>query len=157
MAGKPHRDPLLGYWLLPMPTIDPAVVARSGAALASYGPAFRYSHYAGTKTLRYAAGGAAGVTAIAVSAQVKPLRNLLLGLAVATVLVARTPGSPRRVRRAASMLLAVLLGQGLVGFVQYATDLPVVLVAVHLLGAAVVSAALTWLLLSVRDRDASRA
>ena len=79
VAGKPHRDSQLGFWLLPMPTIDPFVVARSGAALASYGPKFRYSHYAGTKTLRYAAGGAAGVGAIALSAQVKPLRNLLLG------------------------------------------------------------------------------
>jgi short subunit dehydrogenase-like uncharacterized protein len=62
-----------------MPTIDPFVVARSGAALSSYGPKFRYSHFAGTRTLRYAAGGAAGVGAIAVAAQVKPLRNLLLG------------------------------------------------------------------------------
>ncbi|GEP33848.1 saccharopine dehydrogenase [Nocardioides szechwanensis] len=79
VAGKPHRDGQLGFWLLPMPTIDPFVVARSGAALASYGPKFRYSHFAGTKTLRYAAGGAAGVGAIALSAQVKPLRNLLLG------------------------------------------------------------------------------
>jgi short subunit dehydrogenase-like uncharacterized protein len=79
VSGKPHRDGQLGFWLLPMPTIDPFVVARSGAALASYGPKFRYSHYAGTKTLRYAAGGAAGVGAIALSAQVKPLRNLLLG------------------------------------------------------------------------------
>ena len=56
--------PVLGYWLLPLPTIDPLVVARSGAALAAYGPKFRYSHYAGTKTLRYAAGGAAGVAAL---------------------------------------------------------------------------------------------
>ncbi len=79
VAGKPHRDGTLGYWLLPMPTIDPAVVARSGAALAAYGPDFRYSHFAGTKTLRYAAGGAVGVTAMALSAQVKPLRTLLLG------------------------------------------------------------------------------
>ncbi len=78
-AGKPHRDDTLGLWLLPMPTIDPFVVARSGAALASYGPKFRYSHYAGTKTLRYAAGGAAGVGALALAAQVKPVRNLLLG------------------------------------------------------------------------------
>ena len=58
VAGKPHRDPVLGCWLLPLPTIDPIVVARSGAALPAYGPKFRYSHYAGTKTLRYAAGGA---------------------------------------------------------------------------------------------------
>ena len=56
-----------------------SIVARSGAALAAYGPKFRYSHYAGTKTLRYAVGGAAGVSAIAVAAQVKPVRNLLLG------------------------------------------------------------------------------
>ena len=62
-----------------MPTIDPFVVVRSGAALSSYGPKFRYSHYAGTKTLRYAVGGAAGVSALAAAAQVGPLRNLLLG------------------------------------------------------------------------------
>jgi saccharopine dehydrogenase (NAD+, L-glutamate forming) len=62
-----------------MPTIDPFVVARSGAALAAYGPKFRYSHYAGTKTLRYATGGVVAVGAIALSAQVRPLRNMLLG------------------------------------------------------------------------------
>ena len=78
VGGRPHRDPVLGYWLVPLPTIDPFVVARSGAALASYGPRFRYSHFAGTKTLRYAAGGAAGAAAIGLSAQVAPLRNLLL-------------------------------------------------------------------------------
>jgi saccharopine dehydrogenase (NAD+, L-glutamate forming) len=77
-AGKPHKDSLLGYWLLPLPTIDPLVVARSGAALASYGPEFRYSHYAGTKTLRYAAGGAIGATAMFLTAQVPPLRRLAL-------------------------------------------------------------------------------
>ena len=38
VAGKPHRDKVLGWWLLPLPTIDPTVVARSGAALAAYGP-----------------------------------------------------------------------------------------------------------------------
>jgi saccharopine dehydrogenase (NAD+, L-glutamate forming) len=68
---------VLGYWLLPLPTIDPIVVARSGAALAAYGPKFRYSHWAGTKTLRYAAGGAAAVGALTVAAQVKPLRDFL--------------------------------------------------------------------------------
>lgn len=78
VAGKPHRDSVLGYWLLPMPTIDPLVVARSGAALPAYGPKFRYSHYAGTKTLRYAAGGAAGVTLLGLAAQVKPVRDQLL-------------------------------------------------------------------------------
>ncbi|ABL80308.1 MULTISPECIES: saccharopine dehydrogenase NADP-binding domain-containing protein [unclassified Nocardioides] len=79
VSGKPHRDPLLGYWLVPLPTIDPFVVARSGAALAAYGPDFSYSHYAGTKTLRYAAGGAAAAVAVFGAAQVPPLRRLLLG------------------------------------------------------------------------------
>jgi saccharopine dehydrogenase (NAD+, L-glutamate forming) len=77
VAGKPMRDGVLGYWLLPLPTIDPFIVARSGAALASYGPDFRYSHYAGTKTLRYAAGGAVGASALALAAQVPPIRNTL--------------------------------------------------------------------------------
>ena len=78
VAGRPGRDRTLGYWLLPLPTIDPFVVARSGAALPAYGPKFRYSHFAGTKTLRYAAGGAAGATALGVAAQVGPVRNVLL-------------------------------------------------------------------------------
>ncbi|MCW2820136.1 MAG: putative trans-acting enoyl reductase [Marmoricola sp.] len=77
VAGKPHRDGDLGLWLLPLPTLDPFVVARSGAALPAYGPDFRYSHYAGCKTLRYAAGGAVGVGGLGLAAQVKPLRELL--------------------------------------------------------------------------------
>ncbi|MCW2868054.1 MAG: Saccharopine dehydrogenase [Marmoricola sp.] len=77
VAGKPHRDGDLGLWLLPLPTLDPFVVARSGAALAAYGPDFRYSHYAGCKTLRYAAGGAIGVGGLGLAAQVAPLRELL--------------------------------------------------------------------------------
>ena len=36
---------------------------------------------------------------------------------------------------------------------QYFTDLPIVLVGIHLLGAALTSAALTWLLVSVREHD----
>ena len=79
VSGKPGKDPVLGYYLLPLPTIDPQVVARSGAALTSYGPEFRYSHFAGTKTLRYAVGGAVGVSLIGLAAQVKPARNFLLG------------------------------------------------------------------------------
>ncbi len=77
VGSKPRRDPVLGYWLLPLPTIDPIVVMRSGAALPAYGPKFRYSHFAGTKTLRYAVGGALVVGGLGVAAQVAPLRNLL--------------------------------------------------------------------------------
>ncbi|MBO0843016.1 MAG: saccharopine dehydrogenase NADP-binding domain-containing protein, partial [Nocardioides sp.] len=47
VRGRPTRK--LGYYLLPLPTIDPLIVKRSGAALAAYGPAFSYSHYAGIR------------------------------------------------------------------------------------------------------------
>ena len=77
VAGKPHRDSVLGLWLLPLPTIDPFVVARSGAALAAYGPDFRYSHYAGLKTLRYTAGAVVGLGALVAAVQVPPLRSVL--------------------------------------------------------------------------------
>jgi short subunit dehydrogenase-like uncharacterized protein len=78
VAGRPHRDPDLGVWLMPLPTIDPQVVARSGAALASYGPKFRYSHFAGIKRLPMAAAGAASVAGLFAAAQVPPLRRALL-------------------------------------------------------------------------------
>jgi heme a synthase len=81
---------------------------------------------------------------------------LLLGLSVAVVLVVHASGAPALARRAATALLLVELAQGLVGFVQYATGLPVVLVAFHLLGATLVSAAVTWLVLSVRERPGHR-
>jgi short subunit dehydrogenase-like uncharacterized protein len=75
VSAKPGRDAVLGVYLLPLPTVDPQVVARSGAALTSYGPKFRYSHFAGVKTLRMALGGAAGISALFTAAQVPPLRN----------------------------------------------------------------------------------
>lgn len=71
---------------------------------------------------------------------------LLLGLTVALVVVTRS--------RAAWALLWIELGQGLVGFVQYFTDLPELLVGIHMLGAALVSTAVTWALLDTRSRAA---
>jgi short subunit dehydrogenase-like uncharacterized protein len=105
VAGKPHRDPLLRFWLLPLPTIDPMVVARSGAALPSYGPDFSYSHYAGTKTLRYAAGAAGLVTGAFTAAQIRPLRNLLLGRI-------KQGDGPDESRRATSWFTIDFVGEG---------------------------------------------
>jgi heme a synthase len=80
---------------------------------------------------------------------------LLLGLTIAVVLVLRAVPAPARARDAAHALLAVELAQGCVGFVQYFTGLPVGLVSLHLLGAALTAAAMTWLLLGVRQRTVS--
>jgi len=77
---------------------------------------------------------------------------LLVGLTVGTFFAFRAVGAPERAQRAAGWLLAVEVAQGSVGFVQYATDLPVVLVGLHVLGAALVSATVTWMVLGVRDR-----
>jgi heme a synthase len=62
---------------------------------------------------------------------------LLIGLTVAASIALRAMGQ-RVAARAAAVLLAVELGQGLIGFVQYVTDLPVVLVGAHMLGACLV-------------------
>jgi len=73
---------------------------------------------------------------------------LFVGLTIGLVLT--TSGIARR---AAVGLLAVQLAQGAIGFVQYATDLPIVLVGFHLLGAALVSASMTWTVLATRPRS----
>ncbi|WP_109508572.1 COX15/CtaA family protein [Nocardioides speluncae] len=57
-----------------------------------------------------------------------------------------------RVRRAAGALLLLELAQGAAGFVQYYLDLPVGLVAVHMLGAALTAAALAWIVLWSRPQ-----
>jgi short subunit dehydrogenase-like uncharacterized protein len=77
LAAKPHRE--LGYWAVPMPTIDPQVIARSARALERYGPDFTYGHYAGVKRLPVALGGVAGVASLFAAAQVPPVRKALLG------------------------------------------------------------------------------
>ena len=79
---------------------------------------------------------------------------LLIGLTVATLLWLRGSKAPAATTRAAAVLLAVELSQGVIGFVQYFTGLPVVLVAVHLLGACLVWIAALRLLLATADRCA---
>ncbi len=77
---------------------------------------------------------------------------LFVGLTVGLLLALLAIGGPAPAVRAVVTLLALELAQGLVGFVQYVTDLPVVLVGIHLLGASLISAALAWALLEVRRR-----
>jgi cytochrome c oxidase assembly protein subunit 15 len=75
---------------------------------------------------------------------------LLVGLTVALLVALHAMDAPGRVRRAARDLLAVQLLQGVVGFVQYFTHLPVVLVLLHMLGAVLVTAYTARLAWSVR-------
>ena len=78
VAKRPHFDKEAGYWLVPLPTIDPLVVKRSAMALERFGPDFSYAHYAAVKKLPMVVAGIAGVGLLAGAAQIGPLRNQLL-------------------------------------------------------------------------------
>jgi heme a synthase len=67
--------------------------------------------------------------------------TLLIGLTIGLYIAARAMGSPGRLAGAALVLLAVELGQGVIGVVQYVLELPELLVGLHMLGAAVLVAA----------------
>ncbi len=75
--------------------------------------------------------------------------GLTIGLAVMTW---RTSA-----RTAVVTLFAIELSQGAIGWVQYFTHVPVVLVAFHMLGAALIAAAVTWALLATKASDYSGA
>jgi cytochrome c oxidase assembly protein subunit 15 len=81
---------------------------------------------------------------------------LFIGLSIGLVLALWGFGAPAAVVRVGVVLVAVELAQGLIGFVQYFTDLPIVLVEFHLLGATLIAATLTWVLLQVRAAPVAR-
>jgi cytochrome c oxidase assembly protein subunit 15 len=73
---------------------------------------------------------------------------LLVGLTVGLWFALRATGGDTR---PVTALAAVEGFQGAVGFVQYFAGLPVTVVLLHMLGAALVIAAATWLLVSVLE------
>jgi short subunit dehydrogenase-like uncharacterized protein len=104
-TGKPHRDAGTGRWLVPLPTIDPQIVARSAALLEDYGPDFCYQHYASVKRLPVIAAAAVGLAGMVVLAQLPPVRRGLSSLL--------KPGEgPSEQRRAQSWFKARFVGEG---------------------------------------------
>ncbi|BFU45894.1 COX15/CtaA family protein [Krasilnikovia sp. MM14-A1004] len=77
---------------------------------------------------------------------------LLIGLSVALWFALRAAGAPRAAVRAAAVLVVIELAQGLIGFVQYFTHLPVLLVGAHMLGACLVWVGTLGVLWSLRER-----
>lgn len=75
-----------------------------------------------------------------------------LSLLVALVFALRAVVAPRTVMRRLAVLLALVAAQALVGRVQYALDVPAALVAVHVAGAALCTAATAALWASMRER-----
>jgi cytochrome c oxidase assembly protein subunit 15 len=90
---------------------------------------------------------------------------LLVGLTLGLGAALRGTDAPGPLRRRWAELVVVVVVQGMVGYLQYATDLPIALVAAHVLGACLVWVAVLRLhlatsgphsraALAVRQRDA---
>jgi short subunit dehydrogenase-like uncharacterized protein len=103
--GRLHRDSDAQAWAVPLPTIDPQVVARSARALEQYGPDFTYTHYAAVRRLPSVLGGVGALAGIAVLAQLPPARRWL---------ERRIPAGtgPSQARRARSWFTVRFVGEG---------------------------------------------
>jgi short subunit dehydrogenase-like uncharacterized protein len=105
VRGAPRYERAVGAWVLPMPTIDPMVVARSARALDRYGPDFTYSHYMAVRQLPIAAALAGGAGALFALAQLPPARALLKRV--------RSPGAgPSAEQRAKGWFKVRFVGEG---------------------------------------------
>jgi short subunit dehydrogenase-like uncharacterized protein len=100
-----RRNPDLGGWVVPLPTIDGAIVRRSAAALDRYGPDFTYGHHMVAKRLSTLAALGAGIGTAFGLAQLPPTRKLLLKV--------KDPGQgPDEAERARSWFRVRFVGEG---------------------------------------------
>lgn len=105
VTGRIGRDRDTGWWVVPMPTIDPQVVAASARALPRYGPDFSYSHFWACANPLAAAALVGGAGAMVAAAQVPGARRALGAL--------RPPGSgPSAQQREKSWFKVRFFGQG---------------------------------------------
>lgn len=79
---------------------------------------------------------------------------LFLGLTAGLLVALRATDAPRRASRATWVLLAISLAQGGIGYVQYWTGLPIVLVTLHVLGAVLTWVAVLFVPFAERSRAA---
>uniref|UniRef100_UPI0026831983 COX15/CtaA family protein n=1 Tax=Cellulomonas hominis TaxID=156981 RepID=UPI0026831983 len=78
--------------------------------------------------------------------------SVWLFLAVLGVLLWLNRRGPRLLRRRGWVMVGLVALQGVIGYVQVATDLPILLVLLHMLGAALLAAGTTRYLLTFRTR-----
>lgn len=78
---------------------------------------------------------------------------LLMGLIVAMLVAVRLTAKDTNAPRAWFWVLVVALAQGAIGYVQYFTGLPWVIVLFHMAGASILVIAVSWGMLSLRERD----
>ena len=105
VTARVGRDADGDGWVLPMPTIDPLIVAQSARGLARYGPDFTYCHRLAAPSLVVGAGIALGAGALFGIAHLRFAREALLKL--------RPSGSgPSDAQRAAAWFSVRFVGEG---------------------------------------------
>ena len=77
---------------------------------------------------------------------------LYVGLVIAMIVAVRLTASGTDASKAWTAVLVITLLQGVIGYVQYFTGLPWLVVLLHMLGASVLVISVTWALLSLRER-----
>jgi len=138
---------------LPRPTAQPAVTAiawatgAAGAAVILVGTLVTGAgpHAGDEKSRRN------GLSPLQLSQLHADLVFLFVGLTIGLLVVLWATTKRPEALRAARLLLIVEIAQGAIGFVQYFTHLPVVLVGFHMLGAALIMAVMTWTVLATRE------
>ncbi|GAC83274.1 COX15/CtaA family protein [Gordonia paraffinivorans] len=79
---------------------------------------------------------------------------VLVGLGIAALVYARVFARPQQ--RSAIVFALLILLQGLIGFVQFFTGLPIALVIAHMFGSALLLIGATWQVLVATETDRSR-
>ncbi|MEU7021371.1 COX15/CtaA family protein [Streptomyces sp. NPDC046203] len=80
---------------------------------------------------------------------------LVCALAIAMWLILRVVDAPDDTRARARDLLVVLAAQGVIGYVQYFTGVPEILVGAHMLGSSLMWVAVVRLAMSLRERPSA--
>jgi cytochrome c oxidase assembly protein subunit 15 len=84
------------------------------------------------------------------------LALLLVGAVIGLAVALHTLAVPEQVRRAARVLTALLVAQGVIGYTQYFSHLPALLVEVHVIGATALVVGVTQLLLALTHHPAEQ-
>jgi cytochrome c oxidase assembly protein subunit 15 len=77
---------------------------------------------------------------------------LLVGVTVATLFALHQAKAPAGVQRRARVVLALMVGQGALGYAQYLTRVPALLVGFHVAGATALWVATVWYYLGLHAR-----
>jgi short subunit dehydrogenase-like uncharacterized protein len=104
-VGRPGKSDDTNRWTLPMPTVDPQVVADSARRSLRYGPDFSYGHFLDSKNFLGTVSMLAGLGVIASLARVGPVRRWMSNRV--------PPGTgPSEQKRAASSFRVRFYGEG---------------------------------------------